>query len=91
MTYGRPENCERFTALGQVRDTRPTQVEQAPGFKPWRRSVKYVEVTEAPIRPLIDQLTFIRQGVAWGAAFRFGFFEISRKDFRTIEAAMKPG
>jgi hypothetical protein len=91
LTYGRPESCQRFTALGQVRDTRSIQVEQGPGFKPWRRGVKYVEVTEAPIRPLVDQLTFSRKKVAWAAAFRFGFFEISGKDFRTIEAAMKPG
>jgi hypothetical protein len=83
-----PEPCQRFTALGKVIDDEPVQVEQAPGFAPWRRRIEYLEAREVEIRPLLDDLSFIKDKSKWGAAFRFGLTEISREDFVRIAKRM---
>lgn len=57
---------------------------------PFRRDVAYLPAKEeAPIRPLIDRLSFIRNKERWGQAFRSGHFEIHREDFELIASAMK--
>lgn len=87
--YREPEPCQRFTAIGRVADSAPEQVEQAPGFRPWRRRVTYRRAAEADVRPLIGRLSFIKNKSRWGAAFRFGFLEISAADFARIARAMR--
>lgn len=86
--YGQPQPCQRFTAIGQVTDTAPVQVEQRPGFKPWRRKVAYRKAVEVDIRPLIERLSFITDKTRWGAVFRFGFLEIGAADFGRIARRM---
>ncbi len=78
-----------FTAVGRVADDRLYQVELAPGFAPWRRNIEFVPCAEVPIRPLIDQLSFIQNKQRWGYSFRFGLFEIPCRDFDAIAAAME--
>ena len=82
--------CRRFVAIGQVLDAAPRQVTQDPGFKPWRRRVAYREATEAPIRPLVERLSFIKTKARWSAPFRFGFLEITKGDFTLIAKRMLP-
>jgi len=82
------EPLQRFTAIAEVIDDAPYQVEIAPEFKPWRRRVAFAECAEVPIQPLIEQLDFIRNKKSWGFTFRRGFFEIAEADFRKIEEAM---
>jgi EVE domain len=82
------EPLQTFTAIGRVTDDRLYQVEMAPGFAPWRRNVDFLPCVEAPIRPLIDELTFIRDKRRWGYVFRFGLFEIHGGDFDVIARAM---
>ncbi|HLJ58221.1 MAG TPA: EVE domain-containing protein [bacterium] len=86
--FGEPTVCQEFTAIGQVVDAAPTQVEQAPGFKPYRRKVRYHKSRAVNIRPLIEKLSFIRNRARWGMAFRFGFLEIRPDDFGTIATEM---
>jgi hypothetical protein len=43
---------------------------------------------QAPIRPLIENLDFIRNKRSWAHPFHFGMVSISEKDFRTIADAM---
>lgn len=89
---GEAAPCQRIVALGEVTDDQAYQVEQAPGFKPFRRNVAYRKTQEADIRPLIDHLEFITNKKSWGMAFRRGFFEITAADFELIAAARKtPG
>jgi predicted RNA-binding protein len=87
-SHGRQVPCQRFTAVGTVVDEAPEQVEQTPGFSPWRRRVTWERFKEADILPLIDRLEFITNKTRWGAPFRFGFLEISEADFRLISHAM---
>jgi predicted RNA-binding protein len=82
------EPLQAFTAIGRVLDEELHQVEQAPGFTPWRRNVEFAGGNEAPIRPLIDQLSFIRDKRRWGYMFRVGLFKIPQEDFAVISRAM---
>ena len=83
---GKP--LQAFTALGTIADDEPYQVEMAPDFRPWRRKVTFAASEEAPIRPLIESLDFIRNKTSWGFVFRRGLFAIEEADFRRIEGAM---
>ena len=58
------------------------------GFEPFRVDVDWLACDEAPIRPLITRLSFVRDPSHWGAAFRFGHLEVPEADFRLIAAAM---
>jgi hypothetical protein len=82
------EPLQAFTAIGRVIDEELYQVEQAPGFTPWRRNIEFVRGTEAPIRPLIDQLSFIKDKHRWGYMFRASLFKIPQEDFAVISRAM---
>lgn len=77
-----------FTAIGQVIDDEPFQVEMSESFKPFRRKLSFFDCKETPIRPLLDQLKFIKNKDKWGYPFRAGLFPIEAEDFRLIAAAM---
>jgi len=78
---------QAFTAIGRVRPREIFQAEADP-MRPFRREIDYLPAREAPIKPLIDQLSFIRSKEHWGAAFRFGFVRVPEQDFARIAAAM---
>lgn len=83
---------QAFTALGTISDDEPFQVEVTDDFHPWRRSVDFdTDVGHAPIRPLLEGLSFIPDPTRWGLPFRRGLFEVPTPDFRKITAAMKSG
>ena len=86
--YPDGEPLQHFTAIGSIIDDEPFQVEMSPDFHPWRRRVKFEPSSEAPIRPLIDSLEFIRNKKSWGFTFRRGLFEIGASDFEKIATAM---
>jgi predicted RNA-binding protein len=81
--------CQKFTAFGEVLDEKPIQVEQFPGFHPYRRKIRYEKAKETDIYPLIENLAFIKNKLKWGMAFWYGFFEISEDDFKLIIREMK--
>jgi hypothetical protein len=82
------ETLQAFTALGRITDTEPHQVEMSPDFHPWRRNMTFLDSHEAPVRPLIEHLAFIKNKESWGYPFRRGLFEVCAEDFRRIAAAM---
>lgn len=82
---------QAFTALGIVRSGQVYQVEMAADFKPYRVDVDFVAATEAPIKPLLQRLSFIKDKTHWGAAFRFGFLRVPEDDFAIVEAALLDG
>lgn len=79
---------QAFTALGHVAGPEVWQVEMAPGFCPWRRSVDWGPARPAPIRPLLPELDLTRGEAAWGMVFRFGLRALTAGDFARIAAAM---
>ena len=86
--YPDGEPLQAFTAIGQVVDDEPYQVETTDGVSPWRRNVDFVPCTEAPIKPLIEHLGFIEDKKRWGYKFRFGVFRIDDHDLEVIRLAM---
>ena len=82
------EPVQAFTALGRIADDDLYQGEMGPGFVPWRRNVEFLDCVEAPIKPLIDRLSFIKDKQHWGYMFRFGLFEIPQPDFELIKNGM---
>jgi EVE domain-containing protein len=82
------ERVQAFTAIGRVTGSAIVQAHTSDGFSPFRRSVHYWPANDAPIKPLIEPLSFIRSKLHWGAPFRFGFIRVSESDFAQIARAM---
>ena len=82
------EPVQAFTAIGRILEGEPYLFDMGNGFVPHRRDVQFVSAQDAPIRPLIDRLSFIKNKQSWGYVFRFGLLEIPEADFHLIAAAM---
>ena len=82
------EAVQAFASIGEIEAGDAYVADAGRGFKPLRRDVRYVKAKEAPIRPLIEELSFIADKKHWGYAFRSGVLEIPEKDFRLIARAM---
>lgn len=89
LKFGEKTPYQCFTALGVVADKEPYQVEMTPDFQPFRRDIYYLQTIDTPIKPLLIDLSFIRDKTKWGAAFRFGILKIPQEDFVTIAKAMQ--
>jgi hypothetical protein len=87
-SYPDGEVLQAFTAIGTITSGEVYQVEMSPDFIPYRVDVQFVECNEAPIKPLIESLSFIRNKTHWGSAFRFGYVKIPAEDFAIIARAM---
>lgn len=89
MSMEGSEKCQKFTAIGKIADERIYKFAMSKDFEPFRRNVTYVkDVTEAPIAPLLDKLSFTRGNKNWGMKFRNGHFEIKKEDFDLISKEM---
>ena len=80
---------QAFTAIGRIRTGEVYQAEMAPDFKPFRLDVEWLKADEAPIRPMIEHLSFIKDKTHWGAAFRYGNLKVPAEDFARIARAMQ--
>lgn len=80
--------CQKFTAIGKVVGEDIYPFEMFPGFVPYRRNINFLEAADAPIRSLLEQLSFIKDKNRWGYAFRFGHLEIQKADFEIISTSM---
>jgi hypothetical protein len=86
--FGGKDACQAFTAIGTVRDERVYQGVMADGFEPFRRDVDWLDADEAPIRPLLDTLSFTAGKSNWGYAFRVGLLKVGADDMALIANAM---
>ena len=82
------QSLQAFTAIGQVTSEPLYQAEVTKDFVAWRRNINFMTCEEAPIKPLIPELLFIKDKAHWGFMFRFGLFEIPEDDFIKIRHAM---
>ena len=87
-TFGTKQACQTFTAIGAVRDERVYQGDMGNGFRPFRKDVDWLASHEAPIRPLLEALSFTQGKTNWGYAFRFGLLKVSEADMDVIMQAM---
>ncbi len=88
VTFKGNDKLHAFTAIGEVKDRLPYQVEMESGFCPFRRDVTWYDANSTPIWPLLDQLDFTKNKKNWGYQFRFGLFKISLHDLQCIARAM---
>jgi EVE domain len=80
---------QAFTAIGEVQAGEPYPYDMGGGFVPFRKDVKFLKAKDAPIRPLLDRLSFTKEQKSWGYAFRRGFFEMTAADYALIAEAME--
>jgi predicted RNA-binding protein len=88
VKFGEDEPCQQFTAIGEVVGSEVYPFEMFPGFIPYRRDIRFFDAQDVSIRPLIAQLSFIKDKQHWGYAFRYGHLEIPEADFELIAAQM---
>jgi EVE domain len=79
---------QAFVAFGKILPGEPYRAAASNGFHPYRRSVEYSSGTDAPIRPLLQKLSFARDRVSWCQALRRGTFKIEPEDLKIIANAM---
>jgi len=82
------ELYQKFTAIGEVIDDVPYQVDMGSDLKPYRRNIKYLNACHVDIKPLIPILSFIKNKTSWGYVFRYGFLEIDQESFEIIATFM---
>jgi hypothetical protein len=87
-SYPVGQPLQHFTAIGVVATGEVYQIEQSKDFKPYRVDVTFFKAKEAPIKPLVEHLSFIKSKAHWGAAFRFGYVKIPPEDFALVANAM---
>jgi EVE domain len=87
MNDGDP--VQAFTAIGQILAGEPYAFDMGNGFVPNRRDVRFITAQQAPIRPMLETLSFIKNKQSWGYIFRLGLIEIPEPDFRHIAIAMQ--
>jgi len=85
---GEGEPVQAFVAIGRIKPGEPYQGDMGAGFQPIRRDVAFLDAKDAPIRPLLDTLSFTKGQASWGYAFRRGSFAIPEADFHAIANAM---
>lgn len=88
LKFEEKEPCRAFTAIGRIQEGEPYPFEMSEDFIPYRRDVHFFRAKQAPILPLIEHLSFIKDKTKWGFPFRRGSFSISESDFEIIASAM---
>lgn len=86
MRSGQP--LQAFTAIGEVLDGDPYQVEQSERFRPFRRDVRYFDARETSISPLLPRLSFAAGKASWSQVMHRGTFRVDAADDRVIAEAM---
>jgi hypothetical protein len=80
---------QSFTAIGEVLPGEVYEGNMGVGFVPARRDVRFFAAKDAPIRPLLEKLSFTQGRPSWGYAFRRGMFQMTAEDYAAIATAMK--
>ncbi len=80
---------QAFVAFGRILPGEPYRADASNRFRPFRRYVEYSAGAAAPIRPLLQKLSFTRDRVSWGQALRLGTFKIEPDDLKIIAGAMR--
>jgi hypothetical protein len=75
---------------GHARLTTVLHLAHRKDFQPWRLAVQFHPCTRIDARPLVDQLSFVKDLSHWGLPFRRGLFTIPQDDFSLISDRMRP-
>ena len=80
---------QTFTALGRVTGASVYEHAMSADFVPHRRDVAYLPCRPAPIAPLVDKLSFVKDPKRWGYPLRRGVLPLTAEDFALIARAMQ--
>jgi len=80
---------QAFVAFGKILPGEPHRADASNRFRPFRRYAEYSAGADAPIRPLLQKLSFARDRVSWGQSVRRGTFKIEPDDLKIIANAMR--
>ena len=80
----RTSSCKQFTAIGQVQSDKPYQVEQFPGFKPFRLNIEF----DQKCKPVAWDV--VKDKITFAPKLRFGFLEISEDEFKVLKERLLP-
>jgi predicted RNA-binding protein len=86
--YPDGEACQMFTAIGIVKTGEIYQVDLGDSFKPFRVDMRFLKAEETAIKPLLNDLSFIKDKSHWSGVFRFGHLKVPPHDFKVIAEAM---
>lgn len=88
-TLGVKDRFQCFSAIGKLIDDNVYQFSMTETFSPYRRDVEfYTRITPVNIHQILHHLDFITDSQHYGQKFRYGLFEITKKDAMTIWKAM---
>lgn len=82
------EPLQALTAIGEVAEDEPYQVEVTPAFRPWGRNVDFIGFTKPRSAPLIEDFEFMADKKRWGYKFRLGVLFIEDRDLDLIRSVM---
>lgn len=81
------DTVQAFTAMGEVTGDAPFEKQWAgTEFIAWVRAARFTPISPIPVKPMLEDLSFIKNPRYWGMAFRRGQFEISEDDYKRIAA-----
>ena len=80
---------QAFTAIGRITGETVYAHAMSDDFVPHRRDVAYLACRPAPIHPLVDRLSFVRDPKRWGLPLRRGVLPLTAGDFALIARAMQ--
>ena len=81
------DRLQTFTAIGTVKEGKPSRADMGGGFQPFRRDVTWHEAEPVALAFLQERLA-LTQEKNWGYRLRQGLVEISDGDMTTIAEAM---
>jgi len=87
-TLGKDDTVRRFTAIGQVLDDEPVNMQMGVDGTGWQRAARFIDAQEADIYLLLPQLSFVTNPSHWGMYFRKSLFRVAAADFALIAEAM---
>lgn len=90
VELGSKKKYQCFSAIGKMLDNDVKPFMMTEEFMPFRRNVEFLaNHKQLSIHDIKDELDFITDKVRYGAKFRFGHFEISKKNALTLWHAMQ--
>lgn len=82
---------QSFLAIATVTGDATYERDYEGDLTAWVRDATFeTGLQPAAVKPLLEDLSFVKNPKNWGMAFRRGIFQIDETDFARIERAMQP-
>jgi hypothetical protein len=89
FSHGKESAIKRLSIGDEFIYYAPRDKMEGADFCPFMRPADYEDVRPFPVRPLLEDLSFVRNKQSWGMAFRRSLFDVSESDFTIISNALR--